>query len=218
MTDLLIADANDCLERKRRTGIQAGMIPNQGLGFSQAQALIGTWEQEESATQTATGPPPEQVAKRDDLLAQARQAEAERHFLRVEPLLQQAAAIAPLNEDEKAMGERAREALEPLKTLLSLVRNEEYDRSLRDLWVILDKDGGNADARQVLTTAYYNKGVISLQQGKPDEAEENLKEAAGLMPNDGDVERLLRFSRTYQERNPDLLYRIYTKYLQPRPL
>jgi len=33
-----------------------------------------------------------------------------------------------------------------------------------------------------------------------------------------DVERLLRFAQTYQQRNPDLLYRIYTKYLTPRPL
>ena len=70
----------------------------------------------------------------------------------------------------------------------------------------------------MLTTAYYNKGILSLQQGKPDEAQDNLKEAAGLMPGDVDVERLLQFAQTYQQRNPDLLYRIYTKYLTPRPL
>ena len=158
------------------------------------------------------------MAQRQALVEQARQKGSERHFLAVEPLLNQAAAIAPLSDEEKALAEQARTELEPLRSLLSLVRNEEYDRSLRDLWVVLEKDGGNADARQVLTTAYYNKGVLSLQQGKPDEAQENLREAANLMPGDVEVERLLQFARTYQERNPDLLFRIYTKYLTPRPL
>lgn len=197
---------------------QLKRVPPASPYYEEAQALIGQWEQEEAGTQTAAGPPPEQLAKRDELLQQARNAELERHFLAVEPLLQQAAAIAPLNDDEKALAERARTALEPLKGLLSLVRSEEYDRSLRDLWVILEKDSGNTDARLMLTTAYYNKGVLSLQQSKPDEAEEMLKEAAGLMPGDADVERLLRFAKTYQERSPDLLFRIYTKYLTPRPL
>jgi tetratricopeptide (TPR) repeat protein len=215
-----ITRANDLYRQgKRAIAIaQLKRVPPASPYYEEAQALIGQWQQEEAGTQAPTGPSPEQLAQREALLEQARQAEAERHFLAIEPLLQQAAAIAPLADEEKALSARARTALEPLKALLSLVRNEEYDRSLRDLWVILEKDSGNTDARLMLTTAYYNKGVLSLQQGKPDEAEVNLEEAAGLMPGDGDVERLLHFARTYQERNPDLLFRIYTKYLTPRPL
>ncbi len=215
-----ITRANELYKQGNRAVAIAQLkrVPPASPYYEEAQALIGQWEQEQAGTQTAAGPPPEQLARRDELLQQARNAELERHFLAVEPLLQQAAAITPLNDEEKALADRARTALEPLKPLLSLVRNEEYDRSLRDLWVILEKDSGNTDARLMLTTAYYNKGILSLQQGKPDEAEEMLKEAAGLMPGDGDVERLLRFAKTYQERNPDLLFRIYTKYLTPRPL
>ncbi|HET9766805.1 MAG TPA: tetratricopeptide repeat protein, partial [Thermoanaerobaculia bacterium] len=197
---------------------QLKRVPPASPYYEEAQALIGQWDQEESGGQQAVGPSPEQVAKRDALIEQARQAEGERRNLAVAPLLAQAAAIAPLSDDEQALGERAKKAIEPLQAILTLLRAEEYDRSLRDLWVVLEKDTGNTDARLMLTTAYYNKGVLSLQQGKPDEAEENLKEAAGLAPGDVDVERLLQFTRTYQARNPDLLYRIYTKYLTPRPL
>lgn len=198
--------------------VQLKKVPPASPYYEEAQALIGQWEQEDGATLTAAGPSAEVLAKREALVQQARKAGEERRYLAVEPLLAQAAAIAPLNEDEQALGERAAKAVEPLKGALSLLRAEEYDRSLRDLWVVLEKDSGNADARTMLTTAYYNKGVLSLQQGKPDEAQDNLKEAAGLMPGDVDVERLLQFAQTYQQRNPDLLYRIYTKYLTPRPL
>ena len=204
---------------KRAVAIaQLKRVPPASPYYEEAQALIGQWEQEEGAAQTAAGPSPEVLAKREELMQQARKAEGERHYLAVEPLLAQAASIQPLNDDEQALRERAAKAVEPLKGVLSLLRAEEYDRSLRDLWVILEKDDGNADARMMLTTAYYNKGILSLQQGKPDEAESNLKEASGLMPADADVERLLQFAKTYQQRNPDLLYRIYTKYLTPRPL
>jgi tetratricopeptide (TPR) repeat protein len=197
---------------------QLKRVPPASPYYEEAQALIGQWEQEESGGEQVAGPSPEQAAKRGALIEQARQAEGERHYLAVEPLLTQAAAISPLSDDEQALAERAKKTTEPLREMLTLLRAGEYDRSLRDLWVILEKDSGNADARMMLTAAYYNKGVLSLQQGKPDEAEENLKEAAGLTPADGDVERLLLFTRTYQARNPDLLYRIYTKYLTPRPL
>lgn len=204
---------------KRAVAIaQLKRVPPSSPYYEEAQALIGQWQQEEAATMAPAGPSPERVARREELLAQARQAESERRFLAVGPLLEQAAAIAPLSEDEQLLRDRARNALEPLKSTLTLLRAEEYDRSLRDLWVILEKDSGNADARTLLTAAYYNKGVLSLQQSKPDEAEENLKEAAELSPADAEVQRLLQLAQTYRERNPDLLYRIYTKYLSARPL
>ncbi|HEV8239079.1 MAG TPA: hypothetical protein VGS57_06915 [Thermoanaerobaculia bacterium] len=204
---------------KRAVAIaQLKRVPPASPYYEEAQALITQWEQEEGATVAAVGPAPELLAKRETLVQQARKAADERHNLAVQPLLTQAAAIAPLSEDEQALSERAAKAVEPLKGVMSLLRAEEYDRSLRDLWVVLEKDSGNADARTMLTTAYYNKGILSLQQGKPDEAESNLKEASGLTPGDVDVQRLLQFAQTYQQRNPDLLYRIYTKYLTPRPL
>jgi len=204
---------------KRAVAIaQLKRVPPASPYYEEAQALIGQWQQEETAATAPTGPSPELLAKRGEIVAAAQQAESERRFLKVGPLLDQAAAISPLAEDELAMRERANAAIEPLKSMLTLLRAEEYDRSLRDLWIILEKDPANADARQMLTIAYYNMGVLNLQQGKPDEAETNFKEAADLSPDDQQVQRLLRFAQTYKERAPDLIWRIFTKYVGPRPV
>jgi tetratricopeptide (TPR) repeat protein len=215
-----ITRAKDLYKQGKRTVAisQLKRVPPASPYFDEAQALIAQWQAEESATTATTGPSVDQLAQREALMAQARQAESERHFMAVGPLLTQAAAIAPLSEEETAMLGRAKAAVAPLEATLTLLRAEEYDRSLRDLWVILDKDQGNADARTMLTTAYYNKGVLSLQQGNAKEAEDNLKEAVALTPADADVQRLLRFAQTYESRDQDLLYRIYTKYLTARPL
>jgi tetratricopeptide (TPR) repeat protein len=215
-----ITRANELYKQgKRAVGIaQLKRVPPASPYYEEAQALIGQWEQEEAAAQTPGGPSPEQQTRRADLMTHARQAAAERRFLAVGPLLSQAATIAPLSDEERGLRDEADKALAALKEVRTLLHEEEYERSLRGLWVVLDKDAGNNDARNLLTSAYYNLGVMRLQQGKPDEAETNLKEAAGLSPADGDVQRLLQFAQTYKERNPDLLFRIYTKYLNPRPL
>ena len=90
---------------KRAVAIaQLKKVPPASPDYEEAQALIGQWEQEAGTSLAATGPSPEVLAKREALMQQARKAEAERHYLAVAPLLTQAAAIAPLNEDEQALG------------------------------------------------------------------------------------------------------------------
>lgn len=185
--------------------------------YEEAQALLAQWEAEGAAAQGA-GPAPEVLAQQDALLDQARQAHAERRYLAVAPLLDQAATLAPLPAEVATLREDAATRLQPLQEPLSLLRSEEYERSLRLLWVELEKDSSNPDVRQLLTGAYYNLGVLNLQQGKPDQAIGSLSEAAALSPDDPDVQRLLQLARTYEDRAPDLLYRIYTKYLTPRKL
>jgi tetratricopeptide (TPR) repeat protein len=214
-----ITRANELYHQgKRAIAIaQLKRVPPASPFYEEAQALLGKWEPEEAASNTS-GPNAEQQARRDALMAQAKQAASERRFLTVGPLLDQVAKIAPLSEEEKALRSQADDALKPLQPSLSMLKAEEYDQAARQLWVILEKDSGNADARVLLTTAYYNLGVLGLQQGKPDEAETSLKEAATLTPTDPDVQRLLQLAATYKERTPDLLYTIYTKYLNQRPV
>jgi tetratricopeptide (TPR) repeat protein len=215
-----ITRANELYKQgKRAVAIaQLKRVPPASPYYEEAQALIGQWEQEEAGTHAASGPSPEQQARRTELLAQARQAASQRRYLAVGPLLDQAATIAPLTEDERGLRDEADKALTPLKEARTLLHEEEYERSLRGLWLVLDKDSGNNDAKSLLAAAYYNLGVMRLQQGKPDEAETNLKEALNLAPTDAEAQRLLQLAQTYKERNPDLLFRIYTKYLNPRPL
>jgi tetratricopeptide (TPR) repeat protein len=197
---------------------QLKRVPPPSPFYEEAQALIAQWEAEDAAGRAAAGPAPEQAARLEVLLAQARQAHAERRYLAVAPLLDQAATIAPLPAGDAALKADAERNLQSLTEPLTLLRNEEYERSLRLLWVAHEADRANPDVRHLLTGAYYNLGVLGLQQGKPEQAVEHLREAAQVSPDDREVERLLQLAQTYQQREPDLLYRIYTKYLVPRKL
>jgi tetratricopeptide (TPR) repeat protein len=206
-------------EGKRAMAIaQLKRVPPPSPYYEEAQALITQWEAEEAASQNPGGPGADAVERHRQLLALARQAAAERRFLRVTPLLDEAAAIAPLPAEDEALREEAATQLAPLREAITLLRSEEYERSLRQLWVVVEADSGNRDARDLLTGAYYNLAVLSLQQGKPNEALTHLREAGGLGGDDTEVKRLAQFAQTYDEREPDLLYRIYTKYLTPRKL
>ena len=206
-------------EGKRPMAIaQLKRVPPPSPYYEEAQALIAQWEAEEAAGQVPTGPSVEQVASREALVAQARTAQGERRYLRVLPALAQAATIAPLSPEEEALRLEAEEALRPLELPLKLIRNEESQQALRELWLKLEADPGNADARELLVTAYFNMGISSLQGGRTEDAAKHLREAAQLAPGDGDIQRARMLAETYQERQLDLLYRIYVKYLTPRKL
>ena len=68
----------------------------------------------------------------------------------------------------------------------------------------------------MIIDCYYNLGVRDLQHADPGKAAEKFKEAKKLAPDDAGVNRQLLFAQTYLERGPDLLYRIYVKYLPIR--
>ena len=52
-----------------------------------------------------------------------------------------------------------------------------------------------------------------LQRADAVKAAEKFKEALNLAPNDAVLKRHMQFAQTYQERQKDLLYKIYVKYL-----
>jgi len=195
---------------------QLKRVPPPSPYYEEAQALIAQWEAEEAAGQAPAGPSADQVASREALVAQARAAQGERRYLHVLPALAQAAAIAPLSPEEEALRLEAEEALRPLELPLKLIRNEEAQQALRELWLKLEADPGNADARELLVTAYFNMGIGSLQGGRTEDAAAHFREAAQLAPGDSDIQRARLLAETYQERQLDLLYRIYVKYLTPR--
>ena len=206
-------------EGKRPMAIaQLKRVPPPSPYYEEAQALIAQWEGEEAAAQSPTGPSTEQLARRDSLIAEARAARGQRRFLLVGPALAQAAAIAPLSREEEALRLEAEEALQPLELPLKLIRNDESQQALRELWLKLEADPDNGDVRAMLVTAYYNLGIGSLQGGRAGDAAAHFAEAAELAPEDPDVQRAHLLASTYQSRQPDLLYRIYVKYLNPRKL
>jgi tetratricopeptide (TPR) repeat protein len=206
-------------EGKRPMAIaQLKRVPPPSPYYEEAQALITQWEAEEAAAQSPTGPSPDQLARRESLIAEARAAQGQRRYLLVGPALTQAATIAPLTREEEALRLEAEEALQPLELPLKLIRNDESQQALRELWLKLEADPGNGDVRAMLVTAYYNLGIGSLQGGRAEDAAAHLAEAVQLAPDDPEIQRAHLLADTYQERQPDLLYRIYVKYLNPRKL
>jgi len=58
--------------------------------------------------------------------------------------------------------------------------------------------------------------VAELQRGNVAGARDRLREARALDRDDPMLERLERFATTYERRDPDLLYRVFVKYLPTR--
>ena len=78
------------------------------------------------------------------------------------------------------------------------------------------QDKSNRDVVHMIVNCYYNLGVRDLQRGNKHGAAENFAEASELAPEDAEAERHALFAKTYETRAPDLLYRIYVKYLPYR--
>ncbi|HVS04025.1 MAG TPA: hypothetical protein VMT16_14765 [Thermoanaerobaculia bacterium] len=194
---------------------QLKRVPPASPYFQEAQALIGQWEAELAPVE-AEGPDPQVMARREALLQRARAAHGEQRMLAAHPLFEAAARLEPLGAEDHHLLQDAERQLQPLAEQLQLVRAEEYERAMRELWLTLEKEPQNRDARTILTVAYFNLGVRSLQQGRPGEAKKLLREAAQVDPQDAEVQRLLELADAYENREPDLLYRTFVKYLSPR--
>jgi tetratricopeptide (TPR) repeat protein len=191
---------------------QLRRLPPAHPKYVEAQALIAQWEtvlEDESGAR----PSEEQLAERDALVASAEGAFSRREFLAAEELLSRASQAAPLDESGEALRTEISDRLEPLRSEIQIFRQGEWTYALRNLWRRHEEDPGNLDVLRLMVNSYYNLAVRDLQRGDPATAAENLREASSLAGDDPEVARLLDFSETYTKRPPDLLYRIFVKYL-----
>lgn len=190
--------------------------------YEEAQALLGEWtapeeetaeEEAESETETMR-----RAEHRAELIMRARAAIDADRSLAAMRYYEQAAEISPLGPEDAAGLAAAREDLGHLEDELQLVRNGEFDRVMRDLWLLQEENPGDPDIRELLATAYFNLGVRNLQQSNFADAKENLTESKNLGLDDRRTDRLIAMAETYGERSEDLLYRIFVKYLEPRAI
>ncbi len=205
------------LHEQGRTSIaiaQLKRLPPASPQYEEAQVLISQWEAATGpGTGAATGPTEEQLAQRDALIAQAREAYAAREFFRAEQNFEQAAAIAPLDGAAVEIRTDVREQLKPVRSQIEVFRQGEWEYALRDLWRMRQEDPRNRDVLRLMVDCYYNLGVRDLQRGDTLAAGKNFEEALALNPDEAGIRRLAVFAKTYQERPEDLLYRIFVKYL-----
>ena len=196
---------------------QLRRLPPQDAHYAEAQSLIVQWEAlVKPADPVPAGPPPELRVKRAGLLESAEKACREEEFLRCRRLLDQAAALAPLEPSLLSLSENANQGLLPLAEELRIYADEDFDHLLNRLWRRRESEPNNRDVKQLIVDSYYNLGVLELQRGDPAAAAERFREARKLEPADPELDRIESFALTYTHRPDDLLFQIFVRNLSNR--
>jgi tetratricopeptide (TPR) repeat protein len=117
---------------------------------------------------------------------------------------------------QKEMG-IASEKVQEITPAVKLYNDADYETALPILWRLYQADHANADVQSYLVRCYYNQGVVALQNGLFNNALKAFDEALAVSPNDDLAQRQRIFSSRYLKRSPDLMAKIYVKYLRPRP-
>ncbi len=149
------------------------------------------------------------------LLAEARKAFSERSYIKTLNRLEAAGTLAKLDGDDARLLADTKLKLKDLEKDIDLYHQHEWEFVARDMWTKHEADPANRDVTQLLADSYYNLAVRDLQRNDAPKAAEKLKQVLDLQ-DDPLVRRHLQFAQTYQDRNKDLLYRIYVKYMQYR--
>jgi tetratricopeptide (TPR) repeat protein len=195
--------------------------------YQKAQELIKQWAGSLPAappdtTSELTSAAPEAPAapavppERQAALDAAHQAYSEGSYLRAAEILEQASTTGKLDDADAGMLANAKQQIAPLAKQIELFRQHEWDFLLPDLWRMREKTPGNRDVDRLIVDSYYNLGVRDLQRADAAKAVEKFQEALNISPNDALAKRHMLFAQTYQERQKDLLYRIYVRYLTYR--
>ena len=182
-------------------------------GGQTAPAAGGAGAAPGAATAGGGGADPE---RRRALLAEAQKAFQDGSFLRAAERYEAADKLAKLEPADVSQLGVAKQKLVPIQRQLAMFRGHDWEYVLPELWRMHESDPSNKDVNRMLVDSYYDLGVRDLQHGDAPKAAQKFTEAKNLAPDDPEIKRQLLFAQTYQERSPDLLYRIYVKYLPVR--
>ncbi len=185
--------------------------------YEDAQALIAQWKAlVESPEPVDTGPSEQQLARYNLLLGAGREAHGQRRFLRARRYFEMAGKILPLGADEQTLVKDCDDRLRPLEEEIKMFNEGQYAAIIPDLWRKRETDADNLDIQRLLVDSYDNLALTDLQRNKTGQAARKMREALEIQPDNLELERLHLFAQTYSQRPPDLLYRIFVKYLPSR--
>ncbi|HSM50053.1 MAG TPA: hypothetical protein VLA75_01480, partial [Thermoanaerobaculia bacterium] len=182
-------------------------LPSGSPDFVEAQTLVSQWE---ALVRTPAAPAageqidPEQQARRQEWLDRAAAELAAGERVRALLAYEQAAKIAVLDGDPAAELAALQRELEPLATELELVRQEDWELLLNNLWRRREAGESRREVERMMVDAYYNLGLRDLQRGDAAGASAKFGEGLAIDPQDVELQRFARFARTYQERGEDL--------------
>ncbi|MGH9441769.1 MAG: hypothetical protein ACRD16_05800 [Thermoanaerobaculia bacterium] len=172
------------------------------------------------APAAGTGPislPASPPAGADAKRAEAEGALAEHRYIAALTAFNLAAPAYPNDPGFRQEMGQAAERVGEISPAVKLYNDGDYETALPILWRLHQADRQNQDVRSYLVRAYYDLGVINLQNNLFDKASRSFNDALGVDPEDALAKRQKAFADRYVKRPPDLLARIYVKYLRPRP-
>jgi hypothetical protein len=154
--------------------------------------------------------------RRQELLEQARKAYKESTFLFSAQRYAAAERLGKLDADDATQLAAAKQKLVPLQRQVDMFLGHNWEYVLPELWRLHQSEPENRDVTRMLVDSYYDLGLRDLLHNDAGKAAQKFSEAKNLAPDDPDVKRQLVFAQTYLTRGPDLLYKIYVKYLPIR--
>ncbi len=183
--------------------------------YEGAQALIAQWKAlvEAPPELEAAGPSAEQRQRLDLLLGAAREAHRQGRYLRARDYFERAAKVLPLGSEDSVLKSAGDDALHDLEPQIKLFGDGQYTSIIPALWRKREADPNNLDIERLLVDSYYNLAVTDLQRGNAQAAAVKMTDALEVQPENEELERLQLFAQTYAQRQQDLLYRIFVKYL-----
>jgi tetratricopeptide (TPR) repeat protein len=184
-------------------------------GATPGEGVAGTPGMAGTPGSPSSGIAQESQDKRNELLAEARQAFAERAYIKTLNKLDAAGGIAKLDGDDARLLADTKQKLVNLERMIDLFHQHEWELVAREMWTKHEAEPANRDVTQLLADSYYDMAVRDLQRNDAPKAVEKLKQVLEFQ-DDPVVRRHLQFAQTYQDRNKDLLYRIYVKYIPYR--
>ncbi|HEY6066519.1 MAG TPA: tetratricopeptide repeat protein [Thermoanaerobaculia bacterium] len=208
------------------TTAELRQIPRSHPDYARAQKLLASLTDSKEAAPPApsggTAPPPSsaEASPGSDpaaLRAEGLRALSDKRYI---DALKSFSAAAPHFSGDPTFNQEMGKALEKVSELtpaVKLYNDGEYETAIPILWRIYQASRDNKDAQSYLLRAYYNQGILQLQNGLYDRAQQSFGEVLALDPQDVDSARHRQFAERYRGRDLDLLGRIYVRYISPRP-
>lgn len=189
-------------------------IPAGDPQYGRAIELIADFKSRKSASSLINGRPRQEVFA--EYVANARTAYEARDFMRTSELLQQAAAIQPLQGDAKAMFDDAAARVAKLNAARTLIKEGNYAEALVNLDRLQQEDPQNRNIQQLISNARFNLGALALQSENTKSAIEEFDRVLAQNPDDEIAKRSRDLAARYDGEQKDLLYRIYARHLPLR--
>lgn len=181
----------------------------------QALQLIAQYRQRQAETSGMVGGRPMNEV-RDEMLTSARESFASEDFIAAKSAFEEAAKLKPLEGTDREMYEAASRQVSKLDAATALFAQGSYPEAIAELSAILEQEPENLNAREMLRNAHFNLGVNALKGRNTEGAIEQFTMVLEMDPDDEMARRSLEIAQLYEDRQKDLMYEIFVKYLPQR--